>query len=258
MAACGRLHDAAPERGRQLAYEIGLVMAAELLECGVDLSFAPVLDVLQCDSRVIGDRAFHFKPDVVRDLAAACIDGMGDAGMGSVGKHFPGHGGVGADSHTCLPRDERSLDELRACDLRPYLSLHSRLRGVMLAHVLYSGIESGIPSYCPFWIRDVLRKEVGFRGAVFSDDLSMAGAGDGPLPERCRSALGAGCDLLIICHELGAVDELLGKPPREWPDADRDALITPLYAGPNPLSPPVLASARRGIQQAAESSDLSV
>lgn len=249
-AACGRLHDADPGAGRRLARAIGLVMAAELIECGIDLSFAPVLDVLRCDSRVIGDRAFHSDPDVVSQLASACVDGMREAGMGSVGKHFPGHGGVGADSHACLPRDERSLDELRECDLLPYISLCGRLSGVMLAHVLYGEIHAEIPSYSRFWIRDVLREQVGFRGTVFSDDLTMAGAGDGPLPGRCAAALEAGCDLLIICNDLHAVDALLNGAQTEWAAPEPDT-ITSLYARPGPADPAALESARIALGQVA-------
>lgn len=252
-AECGRRYDSDPRAGRRLAYDIGLVMASELIECGVDLSFAPVLDVLRCDSRVIGDRAFHSDPEAVHWLALSCMEGMHDAGMSCVGKHFPGHGGVGADSHTCLPEDGRSLAELRSCDLLPYSSLGSRLQGVMLAHVLYPAINPHIPGYSSFWIRDVLREEIGFQGAVFSDDLSMAGAGDDPLPQRCREALQAGCDLLPVCNDLPAVDHFLreAEDDREWTAHNRDGTIAALYARPRDLTPEALDSARERVEQAA-------
>lgn len=248
---CGRLYDSRPEAGRQLAYDIGRVMASELMESGVDLSFAPVLDVLSCDSRVIGDRAFHGDPEAVHWLAASCMAGMHDAGMGCVGKHFPGHGGVGGDSHTCLPEDKRPMEALRGCDLLPYAALAGRLQGVMLAHVLYSAINPRIPSYSSFWVRDVLREELGFRGVVFSDDLSMAGAGDEPLSERCGAALQAGCDLLPVCNDLPAVDRLLRETDGEWSGFDRSGAVASLYARPAPPDARRLGAARERVEQAA-------
>lgn len=253
-AACGRLYDAQPEEGKRLAYAMGLVLSAELIDCGVDLSFAPVLDVLRCDNRVIGDRAFHADPAAVGHLAASYMDGMNDAGMGCVGKHFPGHGGVGADSHISLPEDGRPLDELRDCDLRPYVSLSRRLGGVMLAHVRYPAVAPEIPSYSAFWIREVLRDGLGFRGVVFSDDLSMAGAGRAPLGERCRAALAAGCDLLPVCNDLPAVDAVLREARQQdaWAGAGRDAAVAALHARRRALDPEQLAAARERVTRAVE------
>ena len=216
----------------------------------MDLSFAPVLDVLSCDSEVIGDRAFHSDPEAVHVLASAYIGGMHEAGMAAVGKHFPGHGGIGADSHTSLPEDRRSLDDLRVCDLVPYSSLADRLGGVMLAHVAYPGISPQVPSYSSFWIRNVLKDELGFRGAVFSDDLSMAGAGADPLAQRCRSALGASCDLLIVCHELPAVDELMSDVRNTWAPENVEATIQALYAHGRPLDPQAVQAARASVERA--------
>lgn len=250
-AACGRLYDSDPVEGRRLAHDIGLLMAEELIECGVDLSFSPVLDVLSCESLVIGDRAFHSTPEVVCALASAYLSGMNEAGMGSVGKHFPGHGGTSADSHTSLPEDRRSLAELRARDLLPYRSLIGRLHGVMLAHVLYRAIDALVPSYSRFWIQSMLKGELGFRGTVFSDDLSMAGAGGAPLAERCRAALEAGCDLLIVCHDLSSVDDLLRQPLEPWANVDAGAAIGSLYARKKSADPRALEAARATIKQAA-------
>jgi beta-N-acetylhexosaminidase len=251
-AAGGRLYDTDREAGRQLARETGLVMAAELIECGVDLSFAPVLDVLRCDSRVIGDRAFHSDTEAVHFLAAAYIDGMHEAGMACVGKHFPGHGGVGADSHTCLPEDDRPMSALRDCDLLPYMSLGNRLQGIMLAHVLYGSVNSRIPSYSSFWIRDVLREELGFEGVVFSDDLNMAGAGDDPLLDRYRAALDAGCDLLPVCNDPKSVDRMLKQVEREGlPAGDSTAAVEALYCRPKVVDPAALQAARERVSQAA-------
>jgi len=249
-ALCGRRYDDDPPSGRALAQAIGLVMASELIDCGVDLSFAPVLDVLSHDSKVIGDRAFHGDPETVRDLAAHYIGGMHAAGMGSVGKHFPGHGGVGADSHACLPVDGRAMPALRDCDLVPYLGLRGRLQGVMLAHVRYANINPRIPSYSSFWIEDVLREELGFDGAVFSDDLSMAGAGNEPLAGRCRAALSAGCDLLPICNDIPAVERLLARW-EDHPGVDSGSVIAGLRARRAAPSGLVLGDARRHIEQAA-------
>lgn len=250
-AVCGRIYDDDQRAGERLAFNIGLVMAAELLECGVDLSFAPVMDVLRCDSRVIGDRAFHSDPEVVQALASSYIAGMHAAGMACVGKHYPGHGGTDADSHTCLPEDARTIGDLRACDLRPFSLLASRLQGVMLAHVLYPNIDAQIPSYSSFWVRDVLRAETGFRGAVFSDDLSMAGAGDGLPVERCRAALRAGCDLLPICNDRRAVDELLCETAEKWMSTGAEAAIQSLYPDPKPVDRSELDAARETVGRAA-------
>ncbi|MGA8260634.1 MAG: beta-N-acetylhexosaminidase [Arenicellales bacterium] len=249
-AACGRLYESNPAEGGRLARDIGLVMAGELIDCGVDLSFAPVLDVLSCDSEVIGDRAFHSDPEGVHALASGYISGMNEAGMAAVGKHFPGHGGIGADSHTELPEDQRSLDDLRACDLVPYASLAGQLGGVMLAHVVYPKISPQIPSYSSFWIRNVLKDELGFQGAVFSDDLSMAGAGAEPLPERCQRALDASCDLLIVCHELPAVDKLMSEGRDTWALDDMEDKIWSLYVDHRPLAPRALEAARKSVKRA--------
>lgn len=248
-ARCGDRYDRDAAEGERLAHAIGLVMASELIACGVDLSFAPVLDVLTHDSEVIGDRAFHAHPAAVEQLASSYIRGMHDAGMGTVGKHFPGHGGVGGDSHTCLPEDDRTMAALRVCDLRPYTSLHARLQGVMLAHIRYGGIEERIPSYSSFWIQEVLRGEIGFRGAVFSDDLTMAGAGDDALIDRCRAALTAGCDLLPICNDVPTVDRLLADWEEHSPPTDTGPTIAALYAKQVPVEEKVLLDARSRIQE---------
>lgn len=249
-AACGRRYDEDHGAGTALAHDLGLVMAAELMACGVDLSFAPVLDVLSCDSRVIGDRAFHSDSDAVYALAGACIDGMHEAGMSCVGKHFPGHGGVGADSHTCLPEDDRGMAALRDCDLLPYMSLYGRLQGVMLAHVLYKTINANIPSYSSYWISDVLREEIGFKGVVFSDDLNMAGAGELSLTERCRAALKAGCDLLPVCNDLKSVDRVLREAEQSELNIDKTAAVASLYADPREIEERVLQSARECLEKA--------
>ncbi len=208
----GDLYERDPARGLKTARRMGAVMASELLAVGVDLSFAPVLDVALMESEVIGDRAFHSDPRVVSQLAGAFVSGMRDAGMAAVGKHFPGHGGVRGDSHRCLPCDHRSLDDLRCCDLIPFRNLAHSLAGVMTAHVLFDAVDENTPTYSSFWINDVLRGELGFKGVVFSDDLTMQGADTvHDVVDRARTALEAGCNMVLVCNDLTGADRILSN-----------------------------------------------
>jgi beta-N-acetylhexosaminidase len=216
MQAIGREFDREPSEARRLAGEIGWLLAAELRAVGVDLSFAPVLDLVHGRSGVIGDRAFHRSPEVVADLAHHLMAGMARAGMAAVGKHFPGHGGVREDSHLELPVDGRPWDAIRADDLLAFeRMIHFGLPAVMPAHVVYSEVDPEPAGFSRYWIGRVLRRELGFTGAVFSDDLSMsAAAGHGDYPARARAALDAGCDMVLVCnHPEGAravVESLAG------------------------------------------------
>jgi beta-N-acetylhexosaminidase len=187
-------------------------MAAELRAVGIDLSFAPCVDLDYGVSIVIGDRAFHRDPAVVANLAVAYMLGMRDAGMVATAKHFPGHGAVAADSHVALPIDRRTLPDIEP-DLAPYRRLIANgLQGVMAAHVVYPAIDDLPASLSRRWIDGVLRRELGFRGCVFTDDLSMAGAmAFGSIAERAGLALDAGCDVLPVCNDRGSVVELLGR-----------------------------------------------
>ena len=208
----GERFDASPEDGLAAARAGGLVMAGELRERGVDFSFAPVLDLDLGRSSVIGDRAFHADPAVVNRLAAAWVDGMRDGGMPSTGKHFPGHGGVGVDSHLALPVDERSLSTLESADLAPYGTLIAsrRLDAVMTAHVVYPAVDSMPASFSSVWIGQVLRHRLGFDGLVVADDLGMEGAASlGAIPERATAALDAGADLVMVCNQLDAVTDVI-------------------------------------------------
>ena len=207
-ADIGNAYNKDVQKGIALARGLGELMAGELLALGVDFSFAPVLDIGGGGGEVIGDRAFHANPESVAVLAGAFIDGMGDAGMAATGKHFPGHGGVSEDSHECLPVDNRGMDDLLAADLLPYRDLSTRLGGIMTAHVRYPQIDTALPSYSYYWLQTVLRKNLGFEGAIFSDDLSMAGAEIGGQPgARAAKAITAGCDMVLVCNDRESAEE---------------------------------------------------
>jgi beta-N-acetylhexosaminidase len=214
MHLLGRHYDLERERALELAFTCGWLMAAELRAGGVDLSFAPVLDLDYGLSEVIGNRAFHRDPQVVGRLAGRFAAGMRHAGMAAVGKHFPGHGGVAADSHHALPEDHRAYADLLD-DMRPYETLISEgLAGVMVAHVVYSRLDRLPAGFSRWWLGTELRIRLRFQGAVFSDDLSMAGAAFAGSPaERALLALEAGCDVVLVCNDRPAaiaVVEALG------------------------------------------------
>jgi beta-N-acetylhexosaminidase len=196
----------------------GHVLGAELRACGVDLSFTPVLDLDHGGSGVIGDRAFHRDPRVVAVLAKSLMHGLLRAGMHNCGKHFPGHGFVKADSHLEVPIDTRSLKAILGDDAKPYEWLSTSLSSVMPAHVVYPKIDSLPAGFSPRWLKDILRQQLGFTGAVFSDDLSMAGARriagvEVSYAEAASAALNAGCDMVLLCNQSAdggaAVDALL-------------------------------------------------
>lgn len=208
MRRLGALYDHEPSAAQDAAEAIGFVLAAELRRVGVDLSFTPVLDLDRGCSSVIGDRAFHAQPEIVVALAAALQRGLRAAGMAAVGKHFPGHGAVAADSHHDVPVDPRRRDEIEV-DMAPYRAL--KLDGAMPAHVIYPAVDARPAGFSPVWHR-ILRTELGFAGAVFSDDLSMAGAGvAGDIVGRAEAAWSAGCDMLLVCNDPEAVDALYAR-----------------------------------------------
>lgn len=233
MRCLGRLweqdHVVALESSRAAGY----VLAAELLAHGVDLSFTPVLDLDYGCSRVVGDRAFHRDPQVVGALAQSLMSGMAEAGMGCVGKHFPGHGFAEADSHVEIPVDERDFNAIWAEDIAPYRDrLGSALSGVMPAHVIYRRVDANPAGFSSFWLQDVLRGRVGFQGVIFSDDLTMEGASvAGDILGRASAAYTAGCDIVLVCNRPDLAADLLDRWKPEV-GADSQTRIQALRARP--------------------------
>ena len=224
----------------------GHVLGAELRACGVDLSFTPVLDLDHGGSSVIGDRAFHRDARVATMLAKSLIHGLLLAGMANCGKHFPGHGFVKADSHLALPVDKRSLRAILADDAKPYDWLSTSLASVMPAHVIYPKVDAQPAGFSERWLKQILRGDLGFQGAIFSDDLSMEGAKvAGSAVDGALAALNAGCDMVLLCNQSidggQAVDALLdglqaAQASGRWrPDGDSEARRLDLL----PLSPPL-------------------
>jgi len=233
------MHD--PLAATDAATALGFVLAGELRACGVDLSFTPVLDLDHGGSSVIGDRAFHRDARVVTLLAKSVMHGLLRAGMAHCGKHFPGHGFVKADSHVAVPVDKRSLKTILADDARPYEWLSTSLAGVMPAHVIYPKVDHRPAGFSERWLKDILRGQFAFTGAIFTDDLSMEGARhlDGATltyAEAAALALQAGCDLVLLCNQSldggAAIDALLAGLDRaaeegHWqpdPDSERRRL----------------------------------
>lgn len=211
LTSLGREYDTNPAKAIEHAEETGYTMAEELLAVGIDISLAPVLDLERGISQIITvkERSFHADPHVVIPLAKAYIRGMNKAGMVATGKHFPGHGGVVADSHVALPVDDRDLATLEAEDMLPFAQLVDDLWGIMPAHVQYTSVDANPTNFSSFWLQKILREKLGFKGVIISDDMCMVGAKwAGNLLERTQAALAAGCDMVIISHsqeELGAV-----------------------------------------------------
>jgi beta-N-acetylhexosaminidase len=231
--AFGRLYGRDAEQAKNLTHVCGWMIGLELRAVGVDLCFAPVLDLAAGVSAVIGDRAFHADPAVVTELGSAFMHGLRDAGMAATGKHFPGHGRVAVDSHEALPVDERPLEAIRGEDMTPFRELiRQGLPSVMMAHIRFLQVDALPASLSRFWIQDELRGRLGFAGAVFCDDLSMGGAAAmGGYPERARLALDAGCDMLPVCNHRAAVIELLDTLAAT-PDAAATARLGRLCAEP--------------------------
>jgi beta-N-acetylhexosaminidase len=211
MRELGKLWDRDPAQAIAAARGCGFVIGSELQAHGVDFSFAPVLDVDYGESGVIGDRALHSDPHTIAVLAEALQAGLNAAGMMSVGKHFPGHGYVRADSHLEVPVDDRTLAEITAKDLLPFQRMaRSGMGAVMPAHVIYPKVDSKPAGFSSIWLQRILREKIGFQGIIFSDDLMMEGASTaGGVVARANAALNAGCDMALLCNDPRAADSLL-------------------------------------------------
>jgi len=226
LAVLGRLHKSDPDKAVDMAYRHGRVMATEMLACGIDLSFAPVLDINR-GSCVIGDRALSASPETVSTLGRAYLAGMHDAGMKTTGKHFPGHGSVIADSHVDDVTDPRSLEEIEQSDLVPFRQLAGELDALMIAHVVYPQVDHVPAGYSRAWLGGYLRGPMEYQGVIFSDDLGMHAAKTaGDLAARTQQCLDAGCDLVLVCQPYD-VDELLTAT--EGPIGDASRSISALY-----------------------------
>ena len=237
MRELGKIWDTHPQRARHLAQQVGYVLAAELRACGVDFSFTPVLDVDHGQSSVIGDRAFHSDQQAIAELAHSLLLGLKQGGMHSVGKHFPGHGFVRADSHLDIPVDEREFVDIELSDLIPFRQMvNYGLTAVMPAHVIYPKVDSRPAGFSPVWLKNILRGQLGFEGCIFSDDLSMAGAAvAGGIVQRAEAALNAGCDMVLVCNQPESADELLQELHWEMPAASR-ARLAQMRGKSNPES----------------------
>ena len=217
MAALGKLYDADKNTGCQMAKDCGWLMASELLAVGVDISLSPVLDLNKGVSSVIGNRAFHANPEYVISIASAFMSGMHEAGMRATGKHFPGHGSVQLDSHVANPIDERSLEEIEIDDLLPFAGLiKAGIPAIMAAHIVFPKADKLPVGYSRYWLQDILREKMGFKGVIMSDDLTMEGANiSSNYVDRVKTAREAGCDYTLVCNNQQAVAEVLDHLPTQ-------------------------------------------
>ena len=213
MRLLGETWDRDVAQAARDAEALGRTIAGELRPLAIDFSFAPVLDLAYGSSAVIGDRAFHRNPNAVAHLATALRRGLNAGGMAAVGKHFPGHGFVAADSHTDVPVDGRPMAAIAADDLVPFGALvRGGLEAVMPAHVIYPDVDAKPAGYSRVWLQEVLRGRLGFDGMIFSDDLGMAGAHTaGDIVARAEAAVEAGCDVVLVCNDAAASDDLLSR-----------------------------------------------
>ena len=226
MRTLGELWDCDVAAAGAEAQRLGRLLASELRAHGVDFSFTPVLDLDFGSSSVIGDRAFHGNPNAVAHLASCLRRGLNAGGCAAVGKHFPGHGFVIADSHLAVPVDERSLDVMLAEDLIPFGVLaHEGLEAVMPAHVIYPAVDSAPAGFSRVWLQQILRERFNFDGMIFSDDLGMAAAHTaGDIVARAEAAVEAGCDMVLTCNEPVVADDLLSRwKPKAQPELARRA-----------------------------------
>ena len=241
MREFGKIWDKNPKKARELAIEAGWILAAELRAHGIDFSFTPVLDIDYGDSLVIGDRAFHGNAQAINELAFSLMQGLKKGGMQAVGKHFPGHGFVVADSHVSIPIDEREFDQIAQNDMQPFRQMIDEgLAAIMPAHVIYPKVDDKPAGFSAKWLKKVLRERLGFNGMIFSDDLSMEGASvGGDVTTRSLAALNAGCDMVLLCNRPDLADELLEK--LEWKmSAQSIVRLAHMHGAHHPQSPQTL------------------
>ena len=222
MGRLGECFNTDPCAALKLAYDCGYLMAAEVLAVGIDLSFAPVLD-LDGISQVIGDRGFHAHPEAVTALTTRFMQGMKAAGMATTAKHFPGHGSVAPDSHVAEAIDSRSLADIQAHDMQPFINTLPWLDAMMPAHVIFEQVDDKPAGFSTIWLQDIIRSQLGFQGVLFSDDLSMKAAHTaGGVNERVRAAIQAGCDMALVCNDrVAAHDAALSAQDLPYPDQER-------------------------------------
>lgn len=237
MRELGRLWETDATQAKQLAQQIGYVLGAELRAYDIDFSFTPVLDIDFEESSVIGDRAFHRDTEIIAALAHKLLIGLREAGMGTVGKHYPGHGYVKGDSHTEIPVDERELIDIRMMDLLPFeRMIRYDMTAIMPAHVIYPKIDSKPAGFSKIWLQNILRNELGFEGVIFSDDLSMEGAStEGDIVARGYAALEAGCDMVLVCNDPKSADYLITNLQWTMPPASVARLVR-MRGGPHAKS----------------------
>ncbi len=228
MHRLGELYSTDHNAAILCAKACGEIIGTELGIVGIDFSFTPVLDLDYGQSSVIGDRSFHADPEAVITLAGSLIEGLHATGMPAIGKHFPGHGFVVKDSHLELPEDPRSFADIAAKDLQPFKALHPELAGMMTAHVLYPHVSSEIATFSSYWLKDILRTQIGYQGLIFSDDLLMKATDNvASIAKRAHRALDAGCDILLLCNSEAAILELL---------SDKTLIERPGYIDYQPLN----------------------
>jgi len=237
MREFGKIWDKDRKKAMALAVEAGWILAAELRAHGVDFSFTPILDMDYGDSLVIGDRAFHVETRAINELAFSLMQGLKKGGMAAVGKHFPGHGFVVADSHVSIPIDEREFDQIAQNDMQPFRQMIDEgLPAIMPAHVIYPKVDDKPAGFSAKWLQKVLRERLGFNGVIFSDDLSMEGASvGGDVTTRSLAALHAGCDMVLLCNRPDLADELLDNLVWKMP-AQSIVRLTRMHGGHHPQS----------------------
>ncbi|MCH9799889.1 MAG: beta-N-acetylhexosaminidase [Betaproteobacteria bacterium] len=237
MREFGKIWDKDRKKAMALAVEAGWILAAELRAHGVDFSFTPILDMDYGDSLVIGNRAFHLEARAINELAFSLMQGLKKGGMAAVGKHFPGHGFVVADSHVSIPIDEREFDQIAQNDMQPFRQMIDEgLPAIMPAHVIYPKVDDKPAGFSAKWLQKVLRERLGFNGVIFSDDLSMEGASvGGDVTTRSLAALNAGCDMALLCNRPDLADELLDNLVWKM-SAQSIVRLTRMHGGHHPQS----------------------